>query len=51
MLFDLPRQVELSTNHNSLKRIIDNLGKNGFRVRCLQGCLSLIPGRLIDGGI
>ena len=51
VLFDLPRQVELSTNHNSLKRIIDNLGKNGFRLRCLQGCLSLIPGRSIDGGI
>ena len=33
VLFDLPGQVELSTNHNSLKRIIERLGKNGFRVR------------------
>jgi hypothetical protein len=32
VLFDLPGQVELSTNHNSLKRIIEKLGKNGFRV-------------------
>ena len=35
VLFDLPGQVELSTNHHSLKRIIDKLGKSGFRVRCL----------------
>jgi GTPase SAR1 family protein len=33
VLFDLPGQVELSTNHNSLKRIIEMLGKSGFRVR------------------
>jgi GPN-loop GTPase len=33
VLFDLPGQVELSTNHNSLKRIIEKLGKSGFRVR------------------
>jgi hypothetical protein len=33
VLFDLPGQVELSTNHNSLKRIIEKLGKCGFRVR------------------
>ena len=32
VLFDLPGQVELSTNHNSLKRIIGRLGKSGFRV-------------------
>ena len=32
VLFDLPGQVELSTNHNSLKRIIEKLGKSGFRV-------------------
>jgi hypothetical protein len=32
VLFDLPGQVELSTNHNSLKRIIERLGKSGFRV-------------------
>lgn len=33
VLFDLPGQVELSTNHESLKRIIEKLGKSGFRVR------------------
>ena len=33
VLFDLPGQVELSTNHTNLKRIIDKLGKSGFRVR------------------
>lgn len=33
VLFDLPGQVELSTNHTSVKRIIDRLGKLGFRVR------------------
>ena len=33
VLFDLPGQVELSTNHNSLKRIIEKLAKSGFRVR------------------
>jgi GTPase SAR1 family protein len=33
VLFDLPGQVELSTNHNSLKKIIERLGKSGFRVR------------------
>ena len=32
VLFDLPGQVELSTNHNSLKHIIEKLGKSGFRV-------------------
>jgi hypothetical protein len=33
VLFDLPGQVELSTNHNSLKNIIGKLSKSGFRVR------------------
>jgi len=33
VLFDLPGQVELSTNHESLKRIVQRLGKIGFRVR------------------
>jgi GTPase SAR1 family protein len=33
VLFDLPGQVELSTNHNSLKNIIEKLSKSGFRVR------------------
>ncbi len=32
VLFDLPGQVELSTNHESVKRIIERLGKGGFRV-------------------
>lgn len=33
-LFDLPGQVELSTNHESVKRIVDMLqSKCGFRVR------------------
>lgn len=33
VLFDLPGQVELSTNHESLKRILWKLSKSGFRVR------------------
>lgn len=33
VLFDLPGQVELSTNHDSLKRIIAKLTKIGFRVQ------------------
>lgn len=32
VLFDLPGQVELSTNHDSLKRIVEKLTKIGFRV-------------------
>lgn len=32
ILFDLPGQVELSTNHESLKRIVEKLTKAGFRV-------------------
>ena len=35
ILFDLPGQVELSTNHESIKRIIKKLTKSGFRVRFL----------------
>ncbi len=35
VLFDLPGQVELSTNHESVKRIIERLTKGGFRV-CLS---------------
>lgn len=31
ILFDLPGQVELSTNHDSIKRVISKLVKNGFR--------------------
>lgn len=33
VLFDLPGQVELSTNHPSVKNIIKKLTKGGFRVR------------------
>ena len=32
VVFDLPGQVELSTNHESLKNIIKKLSKGGFRV-------------------
>jgi GPN-loop GTPase len=32
VLFDLPGQVELSTNHDSLKRVLQRLSKSGFRV-------------------
>ena len=35
VLFDLPGQVELSTNHESIKRIVERLIKNAFRV-CLH---------------
>ena len=58
VLFDLPGQVELSTNHESVKRIVGKLVKLGFRVRCsslyyylrlgwndnnaLVGCCSLV---------
>jgi len=31
VLFDLPGQVELSTNHDSVKRIVNRLVKGGFR--------------------
>ena len=33
VLFDLPGQVELSTNHDSVKNITQKLVKGGFRVR------------------
>ena len=32
VVFDLPGQVELSTNHESVKRIVEKLTKIGFRV-------------------
>lgn len=35
VLFDLPGQVEISTNHESVKRIIRRLTKDGFRVRII----------------
>ncbi|KIY45648.1 hypothetical protein FISHEDRAFT_48990 [Fistulina hepatica ATCC 64428] len=39
VLFDLPGQVELSTNHESLKRIIDRLTKqSGFRLAAVHLC-------------
>lgn len=36
VVFDLPGQVELSTNHDSLKRIAERSTKSGFRVRELN---------------
>jgi GPN-loop GTPase len=44
VVFDLPGQVELSTNHDSLKRIVERLTKSGFRVRTsiFQNCFTLI---------
>jgi GTPase SAR1 family protein len=33
VVFDLPGQVELSTNHSSLKNIVNKLVKSGYRVR------------------
>lgn len=36
VIFDLPGQVELSTNHDSLKRIVERLTKIGFRVRFIS---------------
>ena len=41
VLFDLPGQVELSTNHESIKRIVKRLTKNSFRVCLNILCLSL----------
>ena len=38
VLFDLPGQVELSTNHESLKRIVEKLTKSGFRVCLSYNC-------------
>jgi GPN-loop GTPase len=35
VLFDLPGQVELSTSHESVKRIVQRLTKSNFRVRTL----------------
>lgn len=33
IVFDLPGQVELSTNHSSLKNVVNKLVKSGYRVR------------------
>ncbi|KIY65209.1 cytoplasmic protein [Cylindrobasidium torrendii FP15055 ss-10] len=38
VLFDIPGQVELSTNHESLKRIISKLTKTGFRLAAIHLC-------------
>ncbi|TFK18952.1 cytoplasmic protein [Coprinopsis marcescibilis] len=38
VLFDLPGQVELSTNHDSLKRIVQRLTKSGFRLASVHLC-------------
>ncbi|KIK61743.1 hypothetical protein GYMLUDRAFT_166102 [Collybiopsis luxurians FD-317 M1] len=39
VLFDLPGQVELSTNHESMKRIVDMLqAKCGFRLAAVHLC-------------
>lgn len=38
VLFDLPGQVELSTNHESLRRIIEKLTKVGFRLAAVHLC-------------
>ncbi|KAI0341418.1 hypothetical protein BDW22DRAFT_1332380 [Trametopsis cervina] len=38
VLFDLPGQVELSTNHESVKRIIQRLTKFGFRLAAVHLC-------------
>ncbi|KZV73877.1 cytoplasmic protein [Peniophora sp. CONT] len=36
--FDLPGQVELSTNHDSLRRIVQRLTKIGFRLAAVHLC-------------
>ncbi|KAL4258942.1 GPN-loop GTPase family protein [Pleurotus pulmonarius] len=38
ILFDLPGQVELSTNHDSVKRIIQKLTKSGVRLAAVHLC-------------
>ncbi|EGO03498.1 hypothetical protein SERLA73DRAFT_83522 [Serpula lacrymans var. lacrymans S7.3] len=38
VLFDIPGQVELSTNHDSLKRIVAKLIKIGFRLAAVHLC-------------
>lgn len=35
IVFDMPGQVELSTNHDSLRNIVKRLEKLGYRVRLL----------------
>ncbi|GBE89245.1 cytoplasmic protein [Sparassis latifolia] len=38
VLFDLPGQVELSTNHDSVKNIVHKLTKSGFRLAAVHLC-------------
>ncbi|KZT66638.1 hypothetical protein DAEQUDRAFT_767860 [Daedalea quercina L-15889] len=38
VLFDLPGQVELSTNHESVKNIVHKLAKSGFRLAAVHLC-------------
>ncbi|KAH9943543.1 hypothetical protein B0H21DRAFT_779743 [Amylocystis lapponica] len=38
VLFDLPGQVELSTNHDSVKNIVHKLTKSGFRLAVVHLC-------------
>ncbi|KAF8970328.1 cytoplasmic protein [Flammula alnicola] len=38
VLFDLPGQVELSTNHESIKHIVEKLTKNSFRLAAVHLC-------------
>ncbi|KAI6113786.1 hypothetical protein EDD16DRAFT_1483821 [Pisolithus croceorrhizus] len=38
VLFDIPGQVEVGTNHESLKRIIQQLSKIGFRLAAVHLC-------------
>ncbi|KAK7685055.1 hypothetical protein QCA50_011892 [Cerrena zonata] len=38
ILFDLPGQVELSTNHESVKNIVAKLEKSGFRLAAVHLC-------------
>ncbi|OCH86015.1 cytoplasmic protein [Obba rivulosa] len=38
VLFDLPGQVELSTNHDSVKNIVHKLAKSGYRLAAVHLC-------------
>ncbi|KAF9460285.1 hypothetical protein BDZ94DRAFT_1198224 [Collybia nuda] len=38
VVFDLPGQVELTTNHESLKRVVEKLTKTGFRLAAVHLC-------------
>ncbi|TFY55457.1 hypothetical protein EVG20_g9310 [Dentipellis fragilis] len=38
VLFDLPGQVEISTNHDSLKHIVSRLQKSGWRLAAVHLC-------------